>query len=208
MNVRFVWLSPHHEWFGLESVIIFGQRERDAARRQTEQTLWIFIFFLDGRQLYLCAVVKQKRYWFLLQELYTNSKKCTQWELIIETYSSRIFFFFSNKHRLACGACCAEEIEAWLWFHIWHSWVNRELWSLFIVFWAGGKTGDCAMQNGSCFCREWEARGAASSAVLHFNSSALHESFRCGSMAVKCQKKVENFVLLSHIKSINLLKQA
>lgn len=75
-----------------------------------------------------------------------------------------------------------------------------------ILVW--GKTEDSAMQNGSCFFREWEARGAASSTVLHFNSSALRESFRCGSMAVKCQKKVEKFVLLSHIKSINLLKQA
>lgn len=25
-----------------------------------------YLFFLDGRQLYLCAVVKQKRYWVLV----------------------------------------------------------------------------------------------------------------------------------------------
>lgn len=75
---------------------IWAEGERCCAKANWTDIVNIY-FFLDGRQLYLCAVVKQKRYWFLLQELYTNSKKCTQWELIIETYSSRIFFFFFQQ---------------------------------------------------------------------------------------------------------------
>lgn len=163
-----------------------------------------YLFSLDGRQLYLRAVIKQKRYWVLVQELYTSSKKCIQWELIIEAYSSRNLFF-QQTCRLACGACCAEEIEAWLWFRIWHSLLNRELWSLFIPCQAGGTKGDAAMQHGSWFCRRWEDRGEASSSVPYFNSFALLGSFGCGSIEVKRQNKVENFVLLHHIKSINLL---
>lgn len=53
-------LPPLHEWFGLESVIIFGQRERDAARRQTEQTLWIFIFFRWKAVVFMCSCKTEK----------------------------------------------------------------------------------------------------------------------------------------------------
>jgi len=101
----------------------------------------------------------------------------------VRAYNRNLFqqnHFFQQTCRLACGACWAEEIEAWLWFHIWHSWVNRELWSLFIVFRAGGRRADAAMQNGSWLCRRWEAKGEASSPVPHFNSSAFCGSSGCG----------------------------
>lgn len=199
-----LFVSLAHEWLGLESAIIFGQRERDAARRQTEQTLWIFIFFRWKAVVFMCSCKTEKILGsgagiiYYLQKMYT-----------VRAYNRNLFqqnHFFQQTCRLACGTCCAEEIEAWLWFHIWHSWVNRELWPLFIVFRAGGSRGDAALQNGSWFCRGWEATGGVSSAVPHFNSSALRGSFGCGSSKVKCQEEVENFVLLNHIKSINLLK--
>lgn len=90
--------------FGSPPPWVIGVRKCDyiwaEGERCCEKANWTDIvniyFFSDGRQLYLCAVVKQKRYWVLVQELYTNCKKCIQWELIIETYSSRIIFF--NKH--------------------------------------------------------------------------------------------------------------
>lgn len=60
MNVRLVWLLPPRAIGVRKCDYIWAEGERDAARRQTEQTLWIFIFFRWKAVVFTCSYKTEK----------------------------------------------------------------------------------------------------------------------------------------------------